>query len=173
MLSSFLLQKYPNAAITLIDISEKMIDIAKKRFSNFSIIHYILADYTSYEFAGKFDIIVSSLSIHHLTNIEKKKLYQQIYFLLNDNGIFVNADQVLGDTEFLENLYKKDWKNKVENSGLSKMDIHSAYERTKLDKMCTLTEQLDWLKESGFQDVDCMYKYFNFIVVFGRKNATL
>jgi tRNA (cmo5U34)-methyltransferase len=170
LFSSLLLKKYPNAHITLIDLSEKMTEIAKKRFSNFSNIHYIIDDYTSYEFNRKFDIIVSSLSIHHLTDLEKRNLYDRVYSLLNEDGIFINADQVLGDTPFLENLYKKDWKNKVEQSGLSGDEINSAYERTKLDKMSTLAEQLNWLKDSGFKDVDSIYKYFNFVVLFGRRN---
>jgi tRNA (cmo5U34)-methyltransferase len=39
--------------------------------------------------------------------------------------------------------------------------------------MSTLAEQLNWLKESGFKDVDCIYKYFNFVVLFGRKKLRL
>ncbi|SHI13111.1 tRNA (cmo5U34)-methyltransferase [Desulfosporosinus lacus DSM 15449] len=59
--------------------------------------------------------------------------------------------------------------NKVENSGLSKEEILSAYERVKLDKMSTLDDQINWLKGIGFTDVDCVYKYFNFVVLYGRK----
>lgn len=169
LFTSLLLKKYPKANITLIDISEKMTDIAKERFSNFSNINYIIDDYTSYEFDSKFDIIISSLSIHHLTDVEKRNLYQRVYSFLNEDGIFLNADQVLGHTPFLENLYKNDWKNKVENSGLTEDELQTANERTKLDKMSTLADQLNWLKESGFKDVDCIYKYFNFVVLFGRK----
>ncbi len=171
LFSSFILNKYPEAKITLIDISEKMINIAKERFSNLTNLSYILADYTSYEFRHKYDIIVSSLSIHHLTDMEKKNLYKRIYKLLNDDGIFVNADQVLGQTASLEKIYKNDWKIKIENSGLTEEEIHSAYERIKLDKMSTLAEQLSWLNESGFKDVDSIYKYFNFVVMYGKKNT--
>ncbi len=169
LFSSFILNKFPEANITLIDISEKMINIARERFFNCVNINYIIDDYTSHVFDNKFDIIVSSLSIHHLTDTEKKHLYNQIYNSLNAGGIFVNADQVLGHTPSIEKLYKEDWKKKVENSGLMEEEIHSAYERTKLDKMATLREQLNWLEESGFNDVDCIYKYFNFVVMYGRK----
>lgn len=54
--------------------------------------------------------------------------------------------------------------------GLTRQELDAAYERTKLDKMSTLDNQLNWLQESGFKDVDCVYKYFNFVVLFGRKN---
>ncbi|EGW36985.1 hypothetical protein [Desulfosporosinus sp. OT] len=104
-----------------------------------------------------------------LTEEEKKRLYHDIYLSLNKKGVFINADQVLGSTPFIEFLYTRDWKNKVETSGLYKEEISSAYERAKLDKMALLDDQISWLKDIGFLDVDCVYKYFNFVVLFGRK----
>ena len=169
LLSSFILEKFPDANVTLIDISEKMLDVAKNRFKANPKVSYITDDYTKYKFDKKYDVIISSLSIHHLTGDEKRKLYHDIYSALNKNGVFINADQVLGGTPFIESLYKRDWRYKIENSGLLKEEILSAYERTKLDKMSTLDDQMGWLKDIGFLDVDCVYKYFNFVVLFGRK----
>lgn len=169
LLSSLILEKYPAAKMTLIDISEKMFDVAKERLSNFPDVKYILSDYTTYEFDGEFDIIVSALSIHHLTDTEKKDIYQKAFSMLKKGGLFINADQVLGQTPFLEALYKSDWNDKIESSGLSQEELAAAYERTKLDRMSTLEDHLNWLRESGFEDVDCVYKYFNFVVLYGRK----
>lgn len=169
LFSSFVKEKYPNARMTLIDLSEKMMDVAKERFNHYEDIQYVVSDYTEYEFKQKFDLIISSLSIHHLSDEEKRKLYKTSFSLLADDGIFINADQVLGSTPCIEKLYKDDWKNKIEQSGLSKEEIEAAYDRTNLDQMATLEEQIGWLKESGFVDVDCIYKYFNFVVLFGRK----
>ncbi|WP_139492321.1 class I SAM-dependent methyltransferase [Brevibacillus dissolubilis] len=171
LFSSLVLEKYPNAHLTLIDISEKMLDVAKVRFQDRANVTYIVDDYTKHEFNEKFDIIISALSIHHLTELEKKNLYSTVFSLLNDNGVFINADQVLGHTDYIETLYKDDWKQKVESSGLSQEEISAAYERTKLDKMSTLDDQLTWLKEIGFSDVDCVYKYYNFVVFTGRKQG--
>jgi tRNA (cmo5U34)-methyltransferase len=169
LLSFLILEKFPNAKVTLIDLSEKMLDVAKERLKANPNVTYIIDDYTKYKSDEKYDVVISSLSIHHLTGDEKEQLYQNIYSGLNKNGVFINADQVLGGTSFIESLYKRDWKYKVENSGLSKEEIHSAYERAKLDKMSTLDDQINWLKDIGFLDVDCVYKYFNFVVLFGRK----
>ncbi|MEC1721490.1 class I SAM-dependent methyltransferase [Schinkia azotoformans] len=169
LLSSLILEKYPDAEMTLIDISEKMFDVAKERLSYFSNVKYILNDYTTYDFDGEFDIIVSALSIHHLTETEKKNLYKKVFSMLKKGGLFINADQVLGQTPFIESLYKSDWSQKIESSGLTQGELAAAYERTKLDKMSTLGDQLNWLQESGFEEVDCFYKYFNFVVLYGRK----
>ncbi|HJV45063.1 MAG TPA: class I SAM-dependent methyltransferase [Bacillota bacterium] len=169
LFSAFMLDKYPNAKLTLIDLSENMLDVAKSRFCNHSNVKYITDDYTKYHFTDTFDIVISSLSIHHITDSEKKELYRKIFTIMKNNSIFINADQVLGSTPYLESLYKNDWQSKVEQSKLSKEEIMAAYERTKLDRMSTLDDQLNWLKEAGFNDVDCIYKYFNFVVLFARK----
>jgi tRNA (cmo5U34)-methyltransferase len=169
LFTSFMLAKYPKARATLIDISEKMLEVAKSRFKGNSNIKYIVDDYTKHKFEDTFDLVISSLSIHHLTDRDKKDLYNKIFSLMKDDSLFINADQVLGSTPNLETLYKDDWRKKIENSGLSKTDLMSAYERTRLDKMSTLDRQIDWLRDIGFSDVDCVYKYFNFVVLMGRK----
>ncbi|MBC9783797.1 methyltransferase domain-containing protein [Heliobacterium chlorum] len=169
LFTSLFAEKYPQGKFTLIDISEKMLDVARKRFGDHPNMTYVVADYTKHSFTEKYDMVISSLSIHHLTDDEKRLLYQRIYSLLKQGGIFVNADQVLGKTSFLETMYMEDWKYKVEHSGLSMEEIKAAYERQKLDKMSTLDDQTDWLRQAGFSDVDCVYKYYNFVVLFARK----
>ena len=104
LLSAFLMERYPDASFTLIDISEKMLDIAKDRFRGNSNVKYIVADYSKYSFVEDYDIVVSALSIHHLEDEEKKKIYKKSYSLLKQNGIIINADQVYGETPFIENL---------------------------------------------------------------------
>ena len=169
LFSSFIVRKYPKARLTLIDLSEGMLDIAKTRFHGRPDVRYIVGDYTKFEFRERFDLVISSLSIHHLTDAEKKELYRNVFSILKNNGIFMNADQVLGSTEFLDSLYRSEWKHYVEHSGLDRKEILAAYERTRLDKMTTLERQIQWLNEIGFSDADCIYKYYNFVVMFARK----
>ncbi|KUO78202.1 MAG: methyltransferase [Desulfosporosinus sp. BRH_c37] len=169
LFSSLLLNKFPKAKITLIDISDKMLDIAKQRFEGIDGFEYIVGDYSQYNFAGEYDVIISALSIHHLTDEQKRAFYNRSYSILRPNGIFINCDQVLGDTEYLDSIYKKHWKSSIEKSGLPKDKITAGYERIKLDKETPLSTQLQWLSEAGFSDVDCIYKYYHFAVMFGRK----
>jgi len=171
LFSSFLLRKFPEAKLTLIDISEKMLEVAKQRFKDFRDIKYIVSDYSKYGFTERYDIIISALSIHHLTDEQKEEFYKKCYSILGDNGVFINADQVLGDTRYMNTLYKNQWRSIIEQSGLSKEEILSGYERIKLDKEATLSQQLTWLRESGFSDVDCVYKYYHFAVMFGRRTS--
>ncbi len=169
LLSSFLLKRYPEARITLIDISEQMLEVAKQRFSENENIIYISEDYTKYESSEEYDLVVSALSIHHLEDSEKKELYKKCYSLLKPNGIFINADIVCGETPYIDSLNKRIWKGSIEKSGLPKEEVLAAFERMKLDKEAPLNQQLGWLGEIGFNDVSCIYKYYSFAVMFGRK----
>ena len=58
-------------------------------------------------------MVISGLAIHHLDDEAKKKLFKTIHKLLNDGGLFINADQVLGENDFSEALYTSTWREKV------------------------------------------------------------
>lgn len=169
LFSSIFLQKYPDAQITLIDIAENMLEVAKNRFESNQKIKYITDNYVNYEFDEMYDIIISGLSIHHLEDAEKENLYKKCYKILKPDGIFINADQVLGNNLYVEELNKKIWKQFIKESGLEADQVNATFERLKLDKEAPLEQQLNWLKESGFKDVDCIYKYLHFAVMIGRK----
>lgn len=169
LFSSIVLEKYPNARITLIDLSDKMLKVAKKRFSDHSDFKYIVADYTKYEFDDKFDIIISALSIHHLSADDKETLYKKAYNMLSDGGVFINADQVLSPSPEIEKLHSELWKHEVEKSGLSRDAIKQVYERISYDNPSTLAEQLKWLNKAGFKDADSIYKYYHFCVMYAKK----
>lgn len=169
LMSSFILEKYPKSKLTLIDLSDGMLEIAKERFIDHPNITYIASDYTKFDYKEQYDLVISSLSIHHMIDSDKQELFKKLYSIMTPGSIFINVDQVLGNTDYLENLYKSDWKMYIEKSGLDMYEITSAIERTKLDRMSTLDQQLLWLIHAGFSDVDCVYKYYNFVVMFARK----
>lgn len=170
LFSSYMVRTYPQAKLTLIDLSTGMLDIAKERFEGSTAeMTYLTGDYSTFEDADPYDAIISSLSIHHLEDEAKQGLFERIFQLLKPGGVFVNADQVLGETPYLDALNRADWVAKIEATDLSQEALQAAYERTKLDKMAPLDTQLNWLRDCGFQDVDCVYKSFNFVVMLARK----
>ena len=89
---------------------------------------------------------------------------------LNNGGLFINADQVLGETAWIEEMYRNAWLGQVKERGVSDSTLASALERMKEDKMSTLSSQLSWMKNAGFADVNCWYKNYSFAVYSGRKH---
>jgi len=170
LFSALLLGKYPSCAITLLDISERMLDVARERFYGMKNVGYLVQDYRRQAFSGHYDIICSALSIHHLEHEEKKLLYRRIYQALNDGGIFVNAEQVEGESEWQQERNFRYWDEFVLNGPLQSNQIKEAMNRRdRLDKMERLSVQLEWLRACDFSDVDVVYKNRSFAVFMGRK----
>lgn len=169
LFSEMVLRKYPNAELTLIDLSERMLEQARRRFANRPNVRFLVADYAEYEFAESYDFVISSLSIHHLAHPAKRKLFRTIHRLLKPGGAFVNADQARGNTARTDAWFMDRWLADVRSSGLSEEALQASVERRKMDINATLQEQLTWMEQAGFADADCMYKNMGFAVFYGSK----
>ena len=165
---------------TLVDGSEDMLNSAKERLKEFKKINYIPASFQ--EILGKdilhrnFDFIISSMAIHHLTMDEKISLFRKVYAHLHPKGYFLNIDVVLSPDENLEKWYLLLWKEWIDERKKSLGiegdffdDIIDRYKNNKDNKPDTLENQLNALKDIGFRNVDCFYKYGIFTMYGGRK----
>ena len=168
LLSMFLLKKYPNAKITLIDLAKNMLDEAKSRFENNRNMDYIVDNYLTHEFDCKFDIIISSLSIHHLDREEKDELYNKCVKLLNPGGVIVNADLVLDENPKVEKFFFKKTDDMVLGH-ISPEEFAAANKRREYDKQDTVSYQLKSLKNAGCKCVGIPYKFYNYGVLWGKK----
>lgn len=169
LLTFFAHEKFPEASFTLIDVSSDMLNLARARFKGMPNFAYLEANYSTFDFGGGFDMVVSSLSVHHLEKQEKINLFKKIYKALNPGGCFINGDLFLARTESSESFIHNVWVDRIKSGNLSVQEQNAAYERMKLDKPDTVQETLGWLDEIGFADVELFYKYFNFGVVRGKK----
>ncbi|WP_321333930.1 methyltransferase domain-containing protein [uncultured Bacteroides sp.] len=169
LFSQFVLEKYPQADITLLDFSEQMLTVARERFANLKNVSFQIADMTTFQPQGKYDAVISSLAIHHLSDKDKQELFRKIHGLLNEGGVFVNAEQVKGSTDYIHSFYTQRRHHRLDHSELSKEAVGASYERNKLDKCASVSEQMEWLRQAGFKEVDCPFKYYIFAVLWGMK----
>jgi tRNA (cmo5U34)-methyltransferase len=169
LLSFLVARKFTKARITLMDISQEMLGKARERFAGMEErLEFVAGDYAN-GFAGQFDVVISALSIHHLTDADKIKLFKNIYDALPDGGIFINAEQILGPTPHIEQVYHETWLRQIRDLGVSDTDLNAALERMKADKMAPLSSQLEWLRQAGFTSVHCWYQHHRFAVFSGQK----
>lgn len=170
LMSSFVLAAYPEARLTLVDVSAEMLARARERFSPLGErVTFALLDYARSALPGHYDLIVSALSIHHLADEDKVALYSRAFDALEAGGILVNADQVRGSTERGERLNRETWVRRIHELGIRPEEYARARERMRYDQMADLESQLRWLRSAGFVDVDCHYKWYSFAVFGGRK----
>ena len=170
LLTTLLLNKYPEAEVTLMDFSAQMLDLARRRFHDRKNIRYITGDYNRTDLGGPYDLVCSALSIHHLSRDDKQQLYRRIFDTLNPGGVFVNADQVLGESPRIQKRFIEYWDDFVREGPLSRKEIEEIRtRRDTLDRNDSLAIQLFWLKDLGFSEVDVIYKNRMFVVFVGRK----
>jgi len=170
LLSALIIRKYPEASLTLVDLSESMLGIARERFAERKEVRYITGDYSSVDFAGRYDLICSALSIHHLELDDKRRLYKKIFDHLLPGGMFVNADQVLGETPAINRRYMAYWDEFLEPCPLSPEEKKQVlYRRDTFDRNEKLPVQLAWMQDCGFTGIDVVYKNRQFVVFTGRR----
>ena len=160
---------FSNPEISCLDIAENMIKMAQIKLGE--NIGYYVNDFYKFNFDKKYDVIISSLALHHLANDKDKKMfYGKIYNALTDNGVFYNADMVLGSNSHLQDLYMSKWKtfmgksvplDEIENKWIEKYNAE--------DRPAGLMNHIDMLKETGFKNIDVVWKYYNFFVYGGYK----
>ncbi len=174
VLSQFIAAKFPHAKILLADIAPEMLKLAQERFARAgrevdSRMRYLILDHGQDPIPGRFDAIVSGLSIHHLEHEEKRALFARIYAALPAGGIFINAEVILGETDEIEQRANQDWMAAAREAGASESDLAAAIERQRHDRCATLDAQMSWLRETGFRDVAAAYRNLIFAVYSGRK----
>lgn len=171
LFSALIKNVFPNAELTLTDVSEEMLSMAKKRFSSDEKTHYATHDYIAEEIHGNFDVVVSALSLHHSTESDLAGVFRKIFKCLNVGGVFINADQILGRTRDIEVQYEKSWLEQAISKGCTNTEISVALERMKSDKTLPLSTQLNLLENAGFEHVNCWYQHYRYAVYSGLKTS--
>lgn len=170
LLTVLIRNRFPNARIHLIDFSAPMLSLASGRLGNDPFITYQRADYVKEPLPEKLCAVVSSLSIHHLDDADKRVLFKKIHASLKPNGAFINAEQVAGPTPALDERYKALYLQQVRAAGATEPQIAASLFRQQEDRCATVSNQLQWLREAGFHDADCWYKDNRFAVMSGTKH---
>lgn len=185
IMANVILSAYPEAKGVLLDISEHMIAAAREKLDQFRYnLEFTLFDYGDSEWTRQvvsgapFDVIISGLSIHHQPNEKKKEIYREIYELLDRGGLFINLEHVASPTKWVGSLFSETFidslydMNKRKNASVTReMIANEMYNRPDKESniLTPVDEQCDWLREIGFEDVDCYFKLFEIAVFGGRK----
>ncbi len=100
------------------------------------------------------EVVVSALAIHHLEDARKRALFGEIHALLVPGGVFANLDLVTSAT--------------VEQHERFRHAIGRPQEDP-ADRLADLCEQQAWLREAGFVDVDCHFKWLELALIVARR----
>lgn len=171
LVSSLILERFPRAEGSLLDISENMLEKARLRFSGNGRITFYVRDYEKQPLPGGYPLVVSAMSIHHLSDLAKRLLVRKIFDTLAPGGMFIHAELTLGATEKTEAVYQQHWRKHLESTDIGTAEMSAIYRRMAADRPAPLERQLGWMHAAGFVDVDCFFKHYNFSVYAGTKPA--
>ncbi len=168
VLAEGILRRYPLAEVTVFDLSDNMLAAARERLKKFeNRITFLKGDFSKDDFGIGYDLILSGLSIHHLTNPHKQKLFRRIYLALNPGGVFLNRDVVKGATERLDEIYIRLWRAYVRSNGQDDAGLMERYYAE--DVPACVEDQLEWMRQAGFLDVGCHWQRTNYAIYGGHK----
>ena len=137
----------PQAQFVGIDFSPTMLETAQKLFAGDRSVTILTHDFANkLPSLGHFDCVVSSFAIHHVAHERKRSLYAEVFDLLLPSGVFCNLEHVASPTAELHSQF------------LQKLEVLPEQEDPS-NKLLRLEIQLAWLREIGFVDVDCHWKW--------------
>jgi len=141
-----------------IDFSPAMLEAAAERFAGDSSVKVVAHNLDQpLPALGRFDAVVSCFAIHHLVHERKRALYAEVFSLLTPGGVFCNLEHVASPTPRLHEEFLHSIGNTVDTEDPS-------------NKLLDLETQLQWLREIGFVDVDCQWKWRELALLVGRKS---
>jgi tRNA (cmo5U34)-methyltransferase len=140
-----------------IDLSTVMLEAAARRFAGNDRVELVEHDLVhDLPPLGRFDAVVSSMAIHHLEHERKRSLYAEVFDLLNPGGVFANFEHVASPTPRLHLAFFAAIGEPLEHEDPS-------------DRLLDFETQLTWLREIGFDDVDCYWKWLEMALLVGIK----
>lgn len=145
----------PRAEFVALDLSPTMLAELCKFFGYDPAVTIVAHDFDQPMPAmGQFDAVISSFAIHHVTHERKRATYGEVFAMLGPGGVFCNFEHVVSPTPALHQAFLQAISCEVEDPS---------------NKLLALEAQLAWLREIGFEDVDCHWKWRELALFAGVK----
>ena len=140
-----------------LDVSPTMLKSARDHFAGDSSVKIVDHDLSQpLPDLGYFDAVVSSFAIHHLKHERKHALYEEIYDILNPTGVFCNLEHVASPSVELHVKFLK-------------AIGYTPEKEDKANRLLPVEIQLGWLKDLGYVEVDCYWKWLEMALLIGYK----
>ena len=115
--TSLMMRKNQDNQITGMDKSPEMIALAQMK-PELNKCVFIEGDITAGLPAEMYDCIISTLTMHHISDDSRKNLIDETYQKLDSGGVFICGDVFKPEKDWVEPIYQARWKNHMKVTGM-------------------------------------------------------
>lgn len=168
--TEMVLRASPTAAVTCIDMDPAMLAVARRK-KTLQGVSYLEGDFREVWPEGKFDLVLTSLCLHHLPDPDRASIVRRISTALRPGGVFVNGDVFRGETPEDEERDCRLWEQAMTENGLSagERDAMLAKRKRNVAYLDTRPGYLQKMKDAGFTQITCPYRHGIYAVVTGTR----
>lgn len=168
LLSELIAKQLPDVSLVGFDITDEMLEFYRHKISAITPgFETIQGDYRNDDIGEGYDIIVSGMTLHHLTHNERKLFYDRLYTALNPGGVYISNDIIMDENPTIKADQYNLWKDFMKENGEDPEFWYGKH--MEKDHPLSLTQQIEWLSASGFVDVGCYWRNYNFAITKARK----
>jgi len=151
-------KRFPYINVTGIDISQKMLDKLREKFSEKNI-NLIKANYLEYDFGtNAYDTVISYQTLHHFEYEEKVKLYKKLLNALIPNGQYFECDYMVF-TQKEEDFHFYENRRLRSEQGIKGGEFYH------YDIPYTIDNQIMMLQKAGFKNAKEEWKEKNAVII--------
>jgi tRNA (cmo5U34)-methyltransferase len=173
-LSQKLLDRFPKSTLVGYDVSAEMLARAHAKLARASTrVQLHQGDISQIAFPGPFDAAISAIAVHHVPPPAKPILFHRLYAALRPGGVLVLGDAFQPATPALGERYRQLTAEEFERQGIVETPAYAEYRSRNSQPSggasTHLQKYLQWMRQAGFSNVDCVWKQFARAVVYGER----
>jgi trans-aconitate methyltransferase len=184
LVASAVLEEYPRAEAALLESSQSRLQSIRAQLG-------FHADRASYHLGridrpdwrrqiaahGPFDLVIAGIEVPLLPEERRREIFAEIYELMNPGGLLLNVEYVASATRWTESRWDDQMIDTIFGElirkGEKKPRLEIAREFYELtargQQVAPLEVQCDWLREIGYESVECYLKVSELAVFGGQK----
>ncbi len=188
LLANELAVRHPHCEIHALDGSASMLEATASKLCDrgvsFRTMEIDIHETGWREFSRPAHAVVSSLAVHHLEGTAKLALFRDMYEQIVSHGTLVICDLVEAQTDECRRLWERHWDRGVKERSIDldgddgmlhvfrkeEWNYYTDPDADPVDVPSPLYQQLKWLEEAGFDNIDVHWLRAGHAIFSGRRN---
>lgn len=169
LMAAEILSEFPFSRVTLFDLTAEMIHVCKARLAGSDRATYRIGDFRTDDFGGGYDLIIASLSLHHLERAERPAFFRRVHESLLPSGHLIAAEVIVDESPEVRERQYELWQRFMIEQG----EDGAAWYQKHLakDHPIDISTLVTLLSQAGFTAPGCFWRYLNFAIISAHRAA--